>query len=225
MSRNSEDALIELEGIKLGFQQRLILDVEQLKIFQGGLTVLTGANGAGKTSLLRVMAGLQESDQGKIRFKGDTVSYGSQGLEHRRKVSMLQQEPYLFSGSVLKQVCYGPISHGLNQGIEEKARQALEAVGCLGLVNRHTRQLSGGEKKRIAYACLLALDSELLLLDEPTAQVDQESSEKIRKLIQMQLDAGKTLVVSTHQPEWAKPLKPRLCMLEYGRIVSDTRWN
>ncbi|HCP34358.1 MAG TPA: ABC transporter ATP-binding protein, partial [Deltaproteobacteria bacterium] len=182
-------------------------------------------NGAGKTSLLRVMAGLQESDQGKIRFKGDTVSYGSQGLEHRRRVSMLHQEPYLFSGSVLKQVCYGPISHGLNQGIEEKARQALEAVGCLGLVNRHTRQLSGGEKKRIAYACLLALDSELLLLDEPTAQVDQESSEKIRKLIQMQLDAGKTLVVSTHQPEWAKPLKPRLCMLEYGRIVSDTRWN
>ena len=75
MSRNFKDALIELEGIKLGFQQRLILDVEQLQISQGGLTVLTGANGAGKTSLLRVMAGLQESDQGKIRFKGDTVSY------------------------------------------------------------------------------------------------------------------------------------------------------
>ena len=70
MSRNSKDALIELEGIKLGFQQRLILDVEQLQISQGGLTVLTGANGAGKTSLLRVMAGLQESDQGRYVSKG-----------------------------------------------------------------------------------------------------------------------------------------------------------
>ena len=225
MSRNSEDALIELEGIKLGFQQRLILDVEQFQIFQGGLTVLTGANGAGKTSLLRVIAGLQKSDQGKIRFKGDTVSYGSQGLEHRRRVSMLQQEPYLFSGSVLKQVCYGLIARGLTQGMEDKALKSLGSLGCMGLAMRHTRQLSGGEKKRVALASLLTLDSEVLLLDEPTAQVDQESSEKILELIQIQLDSGKTLVISTHQPEWAKPLKPRICLLEYGRIASDTLWN
>ena len=71
----------------------------------------------------------------------------------------------------------------------------------------------------------MTLDSEVLLLDEPTAQVDQESSEKILELIQIQLDSGKTLVISTHQPEWTKPLKPRLCRLEYGRIVSDNLWN
>ena len=174
---------------------------------------------------MRVMAGLTKPDQGRMWYRDEAVSFGKQGLEFRRKVSMLQQEPYLFSGSVLKQVCYGLIARGLTQGMEDKALKSLESLGCMGLAMRHTRQLSGGEKKRVALASLLTLDSEVLLLDEPTAQVDQESSEKILELIQIQLNSGKTLVISTHQPEWAKPLKPRICLLEYGRIASDTLWN
>ena len=224
MSKNSKP-LIRLEGIQQVFQHRVILDVDQLEIEQGKLTLLSGANGAGKTSLMRVMAGLTKPDQGRMWYRDESVSFGKQGLEFRRKVSMLQQEPYLFSGSVLKQVCYGLVARGLTQGMEDNALKSLESLGCMGLAMRHTRQLSGGEKKRVALASLLTLDSEVLLLDEPTAQVDQESSEKILELIQIQLDSGKTLVISTHQPEWAKPLKPRICLLEYGRIASDTLWN
>ena len=85
--------------------------------------------------------------------------------------------------------------------------------------------LSGGQRKKLVIAMALLGNPKVLLLDEPTAQVDQESSEKILELIQIQLDSGKTLVISTHQPEWAKPLKPRICQLEYGTITSDTLWN
>ena len=217
--------LLVAENIYKQFGNFTALNNVSIAIPRGSIFGLLGPNGAGKTSLMRVMAGLTKPDQGRMWYRDEAVSFGKQGLEFRRKVSMLQQEPYLFSGSVLKQVCYGLVSRSLTQGMEDKALKSLESLGCMGLAMRHTRQLSGGEKKRVALASLLTLDSEVLLLDEPTAQVDQESSEKILELIQIQLDSGKTLVISTHQPEWAKPLKPRICLLEYGRIASDTLWN
>ena len=222
MSRSSESFLLELKDIQFGFDDRLILDIPELLISKGEMTVLKGANGAGKTTLLRIMAGLQEPTRGTVFFKGEKVHFGKLGLAYRRRVTMLAQEPYLFQRTVMDNVMFGPLSHGfLKKEAKGRAMDALKSLGCTHLAEKHSRNLSGGEKKRVALACLLSLDSEVLLLDEPTAQVDQEHVLIIKDLIRQQLNHGKTILFSTHQPEWANGLEGRCFGIEYGMLAPD----
>ena len=187
MSRSSKSFLLKLKDIQFGFDDRLILDIPELRISKGEMTVLKGANGAGKTTLLRIMAGLQEPTRGTVFFKGEKVHFGKPGLAYRRRVTMLAQEPYLFQRTVMDNVMFGPLSHGcLKKQAKRRAMDALKSLGCTHLAEKHSRSLSGGEKKRVALACLLSLDSEVLLLDEPTAQVDQEHVLIIKDLIRQQ---------------------------------------
>ena len=222
MPKSSESFLLELKNIQFGFDDRLILDIPELMICKGKITVLKGANGAGKTTLLRIMAGLQEPTRGTVFFKGEKVHFGKPGLDYRRRVTMLAQEPYLFQRTVLDNVMFGPLAHGfLKKEAKGRAMDALKSLGCAHLAGKHSRNLSGGEKKRVALACLLSLDSEVLLLDEPTAQVDQEHVLIIKDLIRQQLNHGKTILFSTHQSEWANGLEGRNLCIEYGMLAPN----
>ncbi len=222
MSRSSESFFLELKNIQFGFDDRLILDIPELLISKGEMTVLKGANGAGKTTLLRIMAGLQEPTRGTVFFKGEKVHFGKPGLTYRRRVTMLAQEPYLFQRTVMDNVMFGPLAQGfLKKEAKGRAMDALKSLGCTHLAEKHSRNLSGGEKKRVALACLLSLDSEVLLLDEPTSQVDQEHVLIIKDLIRQQLNHGKTILFSTHQPEWANGLEGRSLDIEYGMLAPD----
>lgn len=209
-----------LESVKFRYETDLVLDIERMTVSTGEVTLLTGANGSGKTTLLRMMAGLLMPEDGIINYKDEAVTFGKPGLKHRRRVTLLAQEPYLFRGNVLLNVSYGPRARGMNiSQANKKAEEAILKTRCEGLIQRDAAKLSGGEKKRVALARALAAGAETLLLDEPISHVDEENSEVIVGIIQELAASGITLVVSTHIPEWTKSLSVKNVRLAYGRVV------
>ena len=209
-----------LENVKFRYEADLVLDIEKVTVASGEVVLLTGANGSGKTTLLRVMAGLLAPEEGVIEYKGEPVIFGKAGVEHRRKVTLLAQEPYLFRGNVLSNVSYGPRARGMGiTQANEKAEEAVLKTRCVGLIHRDAAKLSGGEKKRVALARALAAGAETLLLDEPISHLDEENSKLIVEIIQDLAASGITLVVSTHIPEWANSLSVKNVRLAYGKIV------
>ena len=209
-----------LENVKFRFETELVLDIERVAVSSGEVVLLTGANGSGKTTLLRVMAGLLTPEAGVIQYKSEPIIFGKAGLEHRRKVTLLAQEPYLFRGNVLLNVSYGPRARGMSKSqANEIAEEAILKTRCEGLIDRDAAKLSGGEKKRVALARALAAGAETLLLDEPISHLDEENSKQIVEIIKELAAFGITLVVSTHIPEWASSLSLKNVRLAYGRVV------
>ena len=209
-----------LENVKFRFESDLVLDIDRVEAPAGAVTLLTGANGSGKTTLLRVMAGLLAPEAGLVAYKGAPVLFGKAGLGHRRRVSLLAQDPWLFRGSVLQNVSYGPRARGMNAlRANKRAEETLLRTRCESLARRDAAKLSGGEKKRAALARALAAGAETLLLDEPVSHVDEENSALIAGIIEALAASGVTLVVSTHALEWAASLPVRRVRLAYGRTA------
>ena len=209
-----------LENVKFRFETELVLDIDRVTVSSGEVVLLTGANGSGKTTLLRVMAGLLTPEEGVIQYKNEPIIFGKAGLEHRRRVTLLAQEPYLFRGNVLLNVSYGPRARGMSLSQSKKnAEAAILKTRCDGLIQRDAGKLSGGEKKRVALARALAAGAETLLLDEPISHLDEENSKLIVEIIKELAASGITLVVSTHIPEWASALSVKNVRLSYGKVV------
>ncbi|HEX9880066.1 MAG TPA: energy-coupling factor ABC transporter ATP-binding protein [Candidatus Binatia bacterium] len=213
-----------LKDLQVRFEQATALDVGDLELPVQGLTLVTGPNGAGKTTLLRVLAGVQPPTRGTLRYRGQVVSFGRAGLAHRRRVTLVAQDPFLFKKKVLANVAFGALARGFKgEEVLARARKALEAMGCGHLAGRDAGGLSGGERRRVALARAVATGAEILLLDEPTAEVDSENSERLRLLITTLAGTGTGIIVSTHQPEWAGPHARSQLKLSAGRVIAFSR--
>ncbi len=209
-----------LKNVKFRFETNLVLDIGEMTVVSGEVVLLTGANGSGKTTLLRIMAGLLPPEDGIVEYRGKAVLFGKAGLEHRRKVTLLAQEPYLFRGNVLSNISYGPRVRGMSATQAHNiAEEAVLKTRCEDLIHRDAAKLSGGEKKRVALARALAAGAETLLLDEPISHLDEENSKLIVEIIQELAASGITLVVSTHIPEWANSLSVKNVRLAHGKVV------
>jgi energy-coupling factor transporter ATP-binding protein EcfA2 len=212
-----------LKGIQVSFEHSMALEIDDLEIPVNGMALVTGPNGAGKTTLLRMLAGLHPPNRGTLRYKGEDVFYGRKGLPHRRRVTLVAQDPVLFRKNVLANVAFGVRARGFKSEIAAaRALEALKMMGCEHLAERRASALSGGELRRVALARALATGAETLLLDEPTAGVDAENSERLQQLIASLASSGRGIVICTHQPEWAESQAQFRMRLHHGRIVSVT---
>lgn len=210
----------DLKDISVKFNGKTVLDIDSLALPKGIVTLLSGANGAGKTTLLRVLAGLKRPDRGTVDYMGQSVGFVGAGHRHRKRVTLLHQDPYMFRRKVLANVVYGQIVRGKTKGeAEEAARSALKQVDCAHLAERIANSLSGGEKKRVALARALATGAETLLLDEPSAGVDAENTKRLSLIIASLAESGKTIVVSSHVPDWAASIAGKTVHLEFGKVV------
>ena len=213
--------MYRLQSIRKCYGSNVALDVEELTIAEGRLYTLTGANGAGKSTLLSILAFLTPPTSGEIFYAGNRVDWNHGSVEeYRRKVTLLHQSPYLFVGSVHDNVAFGLKVRGIPG--EEQRRivdRALDGVGLQGFRDRKARELSGGEAQRVAMARALALNPEVLLLDEPLANIDRETAGLLETVIASLPARGTTVVMTTHDPDHPGRLNGESIHLEGGRHV------
>src|SRR5438309_8287383 len=196
-------ALFRAEGIVKRFGVRVLFDAASLELETGNGYVLIGPNGSGKTTLLRVLAGLDYAQEGKLVYRArEAAAAGPYPEPWRREIVYAHQQPYLFRTSLADNVEYGLARRGMAR--ERRAALAAETLAWAGLTARHgvpPHRLSGGEKQRAALARAKVLNPVLLLLDEPTANLDGEARAQVLELVRAPITESHTVLIATHDPE------------------------
>ena len=223
------DAMLRLQEVNLVRGQRRVLAGVSFKVERGELVALMGPSGAGKTSILRVIAGLEAFQSGAVRIEELDLTGGNHHSPAtlrslRGKVGMVFQFHHLFEHlTVLKNVWLAPVyARGVPlRDAESRARAALAALGVEHRANALPRELSGGEAQRVAIARALAVEPQLLLLDEPTASLDAGRRTELRDLLQGLTREGRTLLVATHDEEFARSCATRVLRTDGGLVFDQ----
>lgn len=208
-------ALMRAEGLAFEGGGRRLIDRVDVEIAAGRRTVIMGANGAGKSLLLRLLHGLIAPVSGRILWQGRPLDAAA-----RRVQAMVFQRPVLLRRSVLANLRFALAIRGY-RGAERQAREreALARARLEDLAHRPARVLSGGEQQRLAVARALACEPEILFLDEPTASLDPASTHAIEALIEEAHAAGVTIVIVTHDAGQARRLGDDVIFMADGRVV------
>ena len=212
--------IYELENLLCYYKNRLALDIPHLSIERGSTVGLVGRNGSGKSTLLKVLSFLQPYE-GTLKFCGLT----NPNKNEKRKATLLLQEPFLLRRSVFENVAYGlRLRRAPACEIKTKAEEALASVGLKPekFARRQWYALSGGESQRVALASRLVLQPEVLLLDEPTANIDEDSSILISNVLLNAKKSGTTIIIASHDITWLNELinsgKDKILTLRGGKI-------
>lgn len=212
-------AIAELKDISKRYANRRVLDKITLQIPKGEVLALLGPNGSGKTTLLKILAFLEKPSTGEVRFQGQTIT--GKNIEKLRLQSvMVFQKTLLFNASVYDNVAYGLKMRKLSKNvITERVKETLHLVKLDGFEGRHAKRLSGGEQQRVALARALVLETGLLLLDEPTANLDPKNTQIVEGVIStVNRSYGTTVVMATHNTFQAQKLPDRIAMLNEGKL-------
>ncbi|MGQ9680111.1 MAG: ABC transporter ATP-binding protein [Candidatus Bathyarchaeia archaeon] len=185
-----------------------------------GITGIIGRSGAGKTTLLKILAGLELPTSGELTFRGETI-HKKNVARLRRSATMLFQTPLFLRGDVYTNVSYGLTLRGVSrEEIDRIVHAALRDVKLGGFERKIARNLSGGEQQRVALARALVLDPQVLLLDEPTSDLDPENLSIVSDIIKE--EGGKRcVVIATHDYDQVRKLASRVVYLEEGRIIEE----
>ena len=201
------------------------LDGCSLAIRRGSRNALLGANGSGKTTLLMHCNGLLQPSAGSLRFAGAPLDRSRAGLAAlRRRVGLVFQNPdqQLFSASVIEDVSFGPLNLGLDEAtVRGRVAEALAAVGMSEQAKRPVHHLSFGQKKRVCIAGVLAMQPEVLLLDEPMAGLDAAMQHELLAVLDRLAGQGITIVLSTHDVDFAYRWADDIHLLAAGRCLAS----
>lgn len=211
--------LVTVKKLVVEREGRIVLQVEQLSIAKGEVLAVVGPNGAGKSTLLLALARLLKPRQGEIRFNGQPTAAESD-TAYRRRLALVMQDPLLFDTSVFENVAAGLRFRGLDSDeIERRVRLWLERLGVEHLSKRRAGQLSGGEAQRVSLARALALEPQLLLLDEPFAALDPPTrSRLLDDLGALLQETATTTVFVTHDLDEAVQLAGRMAVIVGNRL-------
>jgi tungstate transport system ATP-binding protein len=220
------DLCYSIEGISKAYAGREVLRIDQLDIERGKILALVGPSGAGKSTLLRILNFLEPPSVGRVRYGDFDYGPGSEApLATRRQVTTVSQRPVLLNRPVLANVQFGLKLRGLRDSAEQ-VTAALQQVGLAHLARQQARTLSGGEAQRVALARAMVLQPAVLLLDEPTANLDPYNVGLIEQIVRgLNQERQTTLVLVTHNIFQAHRLAHRIGFMLDGRLieVADTR--
>lgn len=192
------------------------------EVKKGEFLVLLGPNGSGKTTLFKVLTGLIKAENGEVKFNNESYININQDLLHS-KIGLVFQDPndQLFAPTVEQDVAFGPQNQGLSkEEIKARVDKALEDVGAAHLAKKVIHHLSFGQKKRVSIAGVLAMEPELIILDEPTAGLDPAGVSDIMKLlVKLNRELGITIIMATHDVDLVPIFANRICVLSNGKIL------
>lgn len=215
-------ALLRIDHLRKSFGARTLFDLRDFTLEQGTAYVLTGVNGAGKSTLMRIIAGLEPADRdvpATVTLHGAAMPLRPYPQALREAVVYVHQDPVMFSTSVAHNVAYGLHARGIpRRDIEAKVAAAMDWAGITQLCHTNPARLSGGEKQRVALARARVLEPELLLLDEPTANLDGAAREQVIALIPTLVAEGRTVVMACHDRDLIGTAGVRRMKLRDGHL-------
>ncbi len=218
---DKDSPIINIEGISFAYPGGPpIIDNLDLKFFRGDRVGLVGYNGSGKTTLFHIIMGLLKPSSGKIELFGKPVSEEKDFLCVRQHIGLLFQDAddQLFSPTVLEDVAFGPLNLGKSkEEAIEVSRKTLEFLGLDGFEEKITFKLSGGEKRLVSLATVLAMKPEVLLLDEPTNSLDEKTKDILAKVL-LSMDISYILI--SHDPDFLFKTTNKIYTMDKGKILS-----
>ncbi|WP_054697474.1 ABC transporter ATP-binding protein [Syntrophomonas palmitatica] len=215
--------LYEIDNVSKVFRNRTVLSIDKLVLEQGRIYAILGPNGAGKTTLLRILNLLDRPDTGDIRFMGSLFTPGFRSWEISRRMCMVFQRPLMFKTTVYNNIAYGlKLRKYSRRQIDKTVRETLDFVGMTDFMHYPALKLSGGEMQRVALARALVTRPEVLLLDEPTANLDPHSVQIIEEIVRKHHEEyGTSVVVVTHNLFQARRMADEVILLVNGELVEQ----
>ena len=218
--------MLEVKNIKYSYNADYqALKGVSLKVEKGEMVALLGKNGAGKSTLFLHLNGIYEPDEGQVLIDGEELKYDKKSLlKFRQKVGIVFQNPddQIFAPTVEEDVAFGPLNLGLPMDeVQDRVEEALARVGMNGFEKKAPHHLSGGQKKRVAIAGILAMKPEIMVLDEPTAGLDPQGVTNLTKLLRELNDEGITIIISTHEVDLVPNYAKRVFVLVDGLLIAE----
>ena len=218
--------MLEVQNIKYSYNRDYqALKGVSLKIEKGDMAVLLGKNGAGKSTLFLHLNGIYQPDDGKVFIDGEELKYDKKSLlKFRQKVGIVFQNPddQIFAPTVEEDVAFGPLNLGLSmEEVQDRVEEALDRVGMTGYEKTAPHHLSGGQKKRVAIAGILAMKPEIMVLDEPTAGLDPNGVTNLVKLLKELNSEGITILISTHEVNLVPEYANKAFVLVDGNLIAE----
>ncbi len=212
--------LMKLKEVTKHYEEITALDDVSLEVREKEIFTVLGPNGSGKTTMLRIMASIIEPTSGEVFFGGERINNNNRS-QARKKSTMVFQKTALFNTTVYRNIAYGlKLRKFPKKEIDERVKNVLDLVKLNGYEKRLAKKLSGGEQQRVSLARALALDAELLLLDEPTANLDPKNVSIIEETIsRVNQGFNTTIVMATHNLFQAETITKRAALLLGGKIV------
>jgi len=222
-------AILNISSLRLLRGRREVLRGVDLSIERGELVALMGLSGGGKTTILRTVAALEPFDAGTVEVEGVVLRPGpvpprATMRELRRRVGMVFQLHYLFDHlTAMQNVTLAPmvVAHVSSADAQTRALELLTALGVAHRKDAYPRELSGGEAQRVAIARAMAMEPPLLLMDEPTASLDPARRYELGETLTKLREEGRTLVVTTHDDDFARDFATRVIILADGAVVEQ----
>lgn len=221
----ASETIIKIENLNKSFGKFEILKNINLEVKRGEVIVVLGPSGCGKSTLLRCLNGLEEINAGKILFhEGDKINQVYDFAKIKGKIGMVFQNYELFPHmKVIDNITLGPIK-GMGRNKEEVLKQAnalLKRVGLYEKRNSMPKELSGGQKQRVAIVRALCMNPEIMLFDEVTAALDPEMVREVLDVILELAKEGMTMVIVTHEMEFAKAVGDKIIFIDKGEICEE----
>ena len=215
-----ENKIIEFRNIVKSFDSQVVLKGINLDIYENEFVTLLGPSGCGKTTLLRILGGFLEADEGSVIFDGEEISNKP---PYERELNTVFQKYALFPHlSVYENIAFAQrVVETPTRIIKKKVPAALSLVGLAQKYKSYPKELSGGEQQRVAIARAIVNEPAILLADEPTGNLDPTNSWEIMKLLEEANERGTTVLVVTHNQEIVNEMKKRVITMKKGVIVSD----
>lgn len=221
-----ENKIIELQHLKKSYDGVEVLKDINFTISKGEVLSIIGSSGSGKSTMLRCINLLEKPTGGDILYHGESIlSSKFNQNKFRSKVGMVFQQFYLFENMSVMDNCTVAQIKVLNrdkQSAVKEAKKYLELVGMIDHAHKKPSMLSGGQKQRVAIARALCMNPEVLLFDEPTSALDPEMVNDVLQVMSKLAETGMTMVVVTHEMQFARDVSTRVCFMNEGYIIEDT---
>ena len=220
-----ENELLRLENITFSYDEDEVIHNINLSIYKKQKVAILGNNGAGKSTLFLLCNGVLSQNNGNIYYNGNIIGKKRKDINFlREKVGLVFQDAdnQIIASTVFSEISFGPMNLGKSKDeVKEKVEKSLKAMNLEKMRNKPPHYLSGGEKKRVTIADMLAMESEIILFDEPTASLDPKNVVELKTILDNLHQEGRTLVVSTHDIDFAYEWADRIIVMNEGKIICD----